>query len=232
MTIRLDLSGTPARITIADSGNGNRFTAAMMDELAAALRAVEAAGAPVLVLDSEGEDFTFGRDQRERVPGLSKRDSLGKILVVNDLLSTTGAVTVAAVRGHASGFGTGLALHADITVAADDAVFAFDEIAHGLAPLVVVAYLAKYVPEKIARELVLTGRDVPAGEAARLAIVNRVVPADRVADEVAEIVAGLGERDAGALRLIKQFHAELREDRETDLGWRAVERLAAWLDAR
>ncbi|KAA9162633.1 enoyl-CoA hydratase/isomerase family protein [Amycolatopsis acidicola] len=232
MTVRLDLSGTPARITIANPGNGNRFTAAMMDEFAEALRAVESAGSPVLVLDSEGGDFTFGRDQRERVPGLSKRDNLTKILTVNDLLSSASAVTVAAIRGHAFGFGTGLSLHADLTVAADDAVFAFDEIAHGLAPLVVVAYLAKYVPEKIARELVLTGREVSAEEAGRLAVVNRVVPPERVDDEVAELVAGLGKRDPGALRLIKQYHRDLRDDRETELGQRAVARLADWLDAR
>lgn len=232
MTVRLAFDDSLARVTIANPGDGNRFTAAMMDELAGALREVRAAGSAVLVLDADGEDFTFGRDQRERVPGLSKKDNLSQILVANDLLGATNAVTIAAVRGHALGFGTGLALHADITVAAEDAVFGFDEIAHGLAPLVVVAYLTKYVPEKIARELVLTGRAVDAAEAQRLAIVNRVVPADRVNAEVADLVAALATRDAGALRLIKEFHREIRDDRDAEWGRRAVDRLAAWLDSR
>lgn len=44
----------------------------MMDGFATALRQVEAAGSFAVVLDADGPDSTFGRDQAERVPGLSK----------------------------------------------------------------------------------------------------------------------------------------------------------------
>ncbi|MBK1787479.1 enoyl-CoA hydratase/isomerase family protein [Prauserella cavernicola] len=229
--IRLLLDEHLARLRIHNPRNGNRFTAAMMDGLADALRRVESANVAVLVLESSGPDFTLGRDQRERVPGLSRRDNLRKILVANELLSTSPAVTISAISGHALGFGTGLALHTDLTVVEDDAVFGFDEIEHGLAPLVVVAYLSRFVPAKIARELVLTGRRVGATEAAALGIVNRVVPKGTLADATQALLDQLGEHDPGVLRLIKDFHTEIR-DEPPGLGERAVDRLAGWLENR
>ncbi|MEI9923766.1 MAG: enoyl-CoA hydratase-related protein [Bradyrhizobium sp.] len=46
-----------------------------------------------------------------------------------------------------------------------------------MAPLIVVLYLPHFISPKIASELYLTGRDVPAHEARELGLVNRIVKA-------------------------------------------------------
>jgi enoyl-CoA hydratase/carnithine racemase len=55
-----------------------------------------------------------------------------------------------------------------------------------------------------AKELILTGRPVRAAEAERIGLVTRVVPADRLATEAAELAAGLAAGPTLALGLAKQ----------------------------
>jgi methylglutaconyl-CoA hydratase len=219
------------RITLdRPSETGNRFDFATMTAWIAALEAGHASGAAVLVVDAVGPDFSLGRDQSERVPGLGRRESLSLILRANDLLAAFPGVKVGLVQGRALGFGSGIALHCDITLASEDAVLGFDEIAHGLAPLVVVEYLGRHVGPKIALELVTTGRPVPAAEALGLRMVNRVVPAAQLAAAGEELVAELTAKDSGALRLIGRYGAALLAGSLEDPRPDAVEWLAAWID--
>jgi methylglutaconyl-CoA hydratase len=219
------------RITIdRPPETGNRFDVATMTAFIDALSAAHASGAAVLAIDATGPDFSLGRDQSERVPGLSRRDSLSMILQANGLLGSFPGVKVGLVQGRALGFGSGIALHCDITIAADDAVLGFDEIAHGLAPLVVVEYLVGHVGPKIALELVATGRPVPAAEALALRMVNRVVPAAELESAGDALVAGLTAADSGALRLIGRYAAALAAGELEDPRPDAVEWLAAWID--
>ena len=219
------------RITLNRPQAGNRFTYAMMQAFIAALDDAQTSGAALLVLDAAGDDFTLGRDQSERLPDVSRAQSLGLILRANALLGGFEGVSVALVRGRAMGFGTGLALHADITLADADAVFGFDEIRHGLAPLVVVGYLADHVGRKAAMELVSTGRDVPAAEALTLGLVNRVIAGGGLRAAGEELVEALSAYEPSALRLIARFRNELATGDVAEPGPLAVERLSAWLEA-
>jgi enoyl-CoA hydratase/carnithine racemase len=219
------------RITIdRPAETGNRFDYATMTAWIAALEAAHASGAAVLAVDATGPDFSLGRDQSERIPGLGRRESLSLILRANDLLAGFPGIKIGLVQGRALGFGSGIALHCDITLAADDAVLGFDEIAHGLAPLVVVEYLGRHVGPKVALELVATGRDVPAQEALRLRMVNRVVPAGDLAAAGDALLAQLTAADSGALRLIGRYGAALAAGELEDPRPDAVEWLAAWID--
>ncbi|MEI8058406.1 MAG: enoyl-CoA hydratase-related protein [Actinomycetes bacterium] len=99
-----------------------------------------------------------------------------------------GKPVIAAVNGMAFGGGFELALAADIVIAADHAVFALTEARLGLAAdaggLFIVPAI---VPKPIAVELLITGRRLSADEAARLGLVNHVVPAGELMAKAREI---------------------------------------------
>ncbi len=87
---------------------------------------------------------------------------------------------IAAVNGAAVAGGCGLATLCDFTLAAEDAKFGYTEVRIGFMPALVSAYVQLQVGEKVARDLLLTGRIFDAAEARELGLVNRVVPAERL----------------------------------------------------
>ncbi|WP_158808016.1 enoyl-CoA hydratase/isomerase family protein [Beijerinckia sp. L45] len=229
--IRYDLRDSVAHIVLDTPGTSNRFTYSLMNNFIAALASASASGAAVLAISAEGADFTLGRDQKEPQPDVGRRANLRLILRANELLQGFPGVSVALIHGRSMGFGTGIALHSDISVAARSAVFGFDEIVHGLAPLVVLDYLPRYVGPKVAKELVVTGRDVPAQEALALGLINRVVDDEDLVETGKALIARLSGFSPGALRLIQSFAVELEHVKGPDAGALAVDRLADWLEA-
>ncbi|VFR21158.1 Enoyl-CoA hydratase [plant metagenome] len=220
-----------ARITLDTPDTNNHFTYRLMQDYIAALQQAHDSGADILVIDAKGPDFTLGRDQKEKVPGIAPKENLGLILKANALLRSFPGASVALVQGRAFGFGSGISLHASISLAADDAQFGFDEIAHNLAPLVVVAYLPHFISPRVAEELVLTGRIVSADEALRIGLVTRVVPAARLAEEGQALVRQLSQRHAGAIRVVRKYALGLPGYPTAEQSQAAVDTLAAWIQA-
>jgi enoyl-CoA hydratase len=112
---------------------------------------------------------------------------------------------VAAVNGVALGGGLELALACDLVVAAERARVGLPEITLGIIPgfggtqrLVRRAGLAR------TRELIYLGSMIGAADALRLGIVDRVVPGDRLTEEVAGLARALAERPPLALRQAKR----------------------------
>jgi len=98
---------------------------------------------------------------------------------------------VAAVNGTAAGIGSHLALACDLVVASEDAVFIEIFIRRGLVMDGAGAFLlSRLVGLHVAKELVFLGDELAAGDAARLGLVNHVVPHD----EVLGVAGGLAER--------------------------------------
>ncbi|MGX9354883.1 carnitinyl-CoA dehydratase [Roseobacteraceae bacterium S113] len=99
---------------------------------------------------------------------------------------------IAAVNGICCGGGLELALSADIILAAEHARFALPEIRSGTVADAASIKLPKRIPYHIAMEMLLTGRWLEAGEAARWGFVNQVHPgADLMARarEMAQLIA-------------------------------------------
>lgn len=216
-------------ITLRLSDVGSRLNHAAMQEFVTQLRAARDSGALLLHIRAEGPDFCLGRLQGEQVPGLTRTDALGMILQANEALSAFPGVSLAQVHGRAFGFGAGLALQCDLTVADADASFAFDEVDHGLAPLVVAEYLPRYIGRKRAQAMVLTGEVISAATAERWGMVTHLADAGESASEAARILSNLRAFEPGALRLMKRYDQailgqELSSPRED-----AVQRLAEWL---
>jgi enoyl-CoA hydratase len=102
---------------------------------------------------------------------------------------------IAAVNGIAFGGGCELVESTHIALAADTAVFSKAEINIGIIPTFGgTQRLPRNIGRKAATELILTGRQFDAAEAARLGLVNRVVPADALLDAALTLAADLATK--------------------------------------
>jgi methylglutaconyl-CoA hydratase len=128
-------------------------------------------------------------------------------------------VTIAAVNGAAIAGGTGLALLCDFTLAVPDAKFGYTEARIGFVPAIVSTFLLRQVGEKQARDLLLTGRLFSAEEAARLGLINEVVPSEKLMARAHELAALLMENSLSSLRATKKLltdHARAELDAQIE----------------
>ena len=107
---------------------------------------------------------------------------------------------IAAVNGLAFGGGCELVESTHIALAADDATFSKAEINIGIIPTFGgTQRLPRNVGRKAALELILTGRTFGADEAARLGLINRVVPSTELLDRALELAAELATKPPATL---------------------------------
>lgn len=113
---------------------------------------------------------------------------------------------VAAIAGACTGIALELALACDVRIAADDATVAADPGA-----LAAAVRLTRLVGEARAKDLVLTGRRVNAGDALRLGVVTRVVPAAALEAEARAMAETIASRAPLATRAVKQALGRARD---------------------
>lgn len=138
-------------------------------------------------------------------------------------------VSVAAVSGPAVGPGAQLALACDLRVVADDASFAWPEVAAGTVPFVGGATgLVAAVGYARALEICVTGRTVGAPEAVHLGLANLAVPADDLDAAVDDLVAGVLTAPRAAATELKALLLEARRaDHQHENGLIAAREAAA-----
>jgi methylglutaconyl-CoA hydratase len=220
------VEGRLARIRLNRPDADNRITIAMMRQFISAMEAAGDAEADVLLITASGANFTVGRDQQERPPeGMTRRDNLALIVRCNEALGSFGGISLTAFRGKALGFGSGVVVQSDISVAADTASVGFDEIRHGFAPSIVMTYLEDYVGRKRAIDLVATGRSLGADEAERFGMVSRVAPETALDEYAEELAADLLSRDRDALRTCKSYLRAIRDVDTSDRGEYALDQM-------
>ena len=120
-----------------------------------------------------------------------------------ELLGALGKPSICAARGHVLAGAVGLALACDLVIAGESARFGTPEINVGLFPFMVTALMYRNVPRKKAAELLLLGDQISATEAARIGLVNRVVPDAEFDDAVAEWAHKLASKSPLMLKLGK-----------------------------
>jgi methylglutaconyl-CoA hydratase len=129
----------------------NAVDAEMMGAIAQALRQIREKGsARILLLRGAGEHFCAGREPGTLRPKNAAQWSevLGQIVETNQQLASFPGITLALVQGKAHGFGCGMAIQSDFTIAAADARFGFPEIKAGFPPTVVMSYLNGSLPAR------------------------------------------------------------------------------------
>jgi enoyl-CoA hydratase len=185
--VRLVLN-RPAKLNAISGELREALTAAIED--AAADERVR-----VVVIEGAGRAFCAGYDLGEGQPA----DAWGWREVLGDDVAATLAVwrcpkpVIAKVHGYCLAGGLELAMACDLVVAAEDAQLGEPEIRFGSAPVtLLMPYL---VGQKKTRELLLTGDLIDGTEAARIGLVNRAVPLDRLEDEVEALADKLARVD-------------------------------------
>ncbi len=112
---------------------------------------------------------------------------------------------IARVNGAAAGAGANIALACDIAVASEDAYFVQSFIHVGLVPDSGGTFmLPRLVGLARARELIMLGEKVPAGDARKMGMITRVVPAADLAEETAKLAAKVAQLPTGAIGLMKR----------------------------
>jgi enoyl-CoA hydratase/carnithine racemase len=112
---------------------------------------------------------------------------------------------IAAVEGFAMGGGCELAVLADFVVASDTAVFAVPEVTRGIFPGIGgTQLLPRIVGAPFAKEMIFTGRRVPAQEARAVGLVNHLVPAGQARAQALEIAMTIARNGPIAVRQAKK----------------------------
>jgi enoyl-CoA hydratase/carnithine racemase len=112
---------------------------------------------------------------------------------------------IAAVEGFAMGGGCELAAASDFIVASESAVFAVPEVTRGIFPGVGgTQYLPRIVGGPLAKEMIFTGRRVPAEEAKAIGLVNHLVPKGQARAKALEIAATIADNGPVAVRQAKK----------------------------
>jgi 2-(1,2-epoxy-1,2-dihydrophenyl)acetyl-CoA isomerase len=126
---------------------------------------------------------------------------------------------IAGVNGTAAGGGMHLALACDLVVMADDAKFVEVFIRRGIAPDAAGAWLlTRLVGIQKAKELFFFGDDVPAAEAYRIGLVNRLVPRAELQATLEEMAGRLAQGPTKAIWVAKWLtNRALDVDRTTSL---------------
>ena len=121
-----------------------------------------------------------------------------------DRVAAVETPTIAAVRGYALGGGCELAMACDMLIAGSDVVFGQPEVKIGIIPGAGgTQRLTRAIGAARAMELVLTGRQIRADEAARLGLVTKVVPAEETLAAALDLAAEIAALPAGAARAAK-----------------------------
>ena len=194
--IRLETRGPVALITLNRPKAFNALSNDLMDELTAALDAVEAdADIRAIVLTGGEKVFAAGADIKG-MKDYSYMDAYHANFITRnwERAGRCRKPIIAAVAGYALGGGCELAMMCDFILAADTAKFGQPEIKLGILPGAGgTQRLTRLIGKSKAMELCLTGRMMDVAEAERAGLVSRIVPVAELIEEaikVAETIAG------------------------------------------
>ncbi|HXV00413.1 MAG TPA: 2-(1,2-epoxy-1,2-dihydrophenyl)acetyl-CoA isomerase PaaG [Caulobacteraceae bacterium] len=208
-SIRLDLAGGVARLTLDRPDRLNSFTAAMHREVVLALDQVVAEGARVLVLTGAGRGFCAGQDLSD--PAIAAGGDLGATLEenYNPLIRRLAALpmpVIAAVNGVAAGAGANIALACDIVLAARSARFIQSFANIGLVPDSGGTWvLPRLVGQARALGLALTGQPLTAEQAEAWGLIWRCVEDDQLGPETDALAGKFATAPTAGLAAAKRL---------------------------
>ena len=135
--------------------------------------------------------------------------------------------SIAVIQGYCIGGGASVAIHCDIRIAADNAVFGIPAAKLGLAYRWEDIYLlVQLIGPSFARELLYTGNRFNSNEAIQMGLINRVVPVAELESYVTEYAARIAANAPLTIHSANRTVAEALKDPE-DRNLAEIERLTA-----
>jgi enoyl-CoA hydratase len=201
--------GPVRRLTMNRGKALNALDHDLIEALSAALHDAEAdPDVSVVVLRGAGRAFCAGYDLNEDAAEgeLDARhwyESLARSVARMLEFTDCAKPTIAQVHSYCLAGGTDLMLACDLAVAADDAYFGYVDVRFGSG--VVSMFLPWVVGVRKAKELLFTGEDrVPAEEALRIGLVNRVVPRDELDDATLALANEIAKNEPFVIQTTKR----------------------------
>jgi 2-(1,2-epoxy-1,2-dihydrophenyl)acetyl-CoA isomerase len=206
-------TGTVATLTLNRPAALNAVYGEVFRELSSHLAAIDAdTSVRVAVLTGAGRAFCAGGDKNIDIGASAiwtaeqrrAEEELAQSAVRQ--LRALRVPVVARVQGVAVGAGCDLALACDLIIASDQAQFGQFWVRRGLVPdLGAIYQLPRLIGLHRAKELILTGRLIDADAAARMGVVNEVVPHDELDAAIARVCAELAAVPPAAVAMAKQL---------------------------
>lgn len=196
-SIRADLKGSAALITLDRPATRNAMTEAMWQAMPGLLASVEEdTRVKAVLLTGAGGHFSTGADITEFA---TTYGSAAAARATNDLIEATRSAltsrpkpTIAVVPGLAIGAGCGLAMACDLRFVAEGARFALPPARLGVAyPFPGIRQLVGLVGPSRAKDMLYSGRLVGAEEALAIGLADRVFPAETLLEETLNYVEGV-----------------------------------------
>jgi len=219
--------GPVAILTVNRPKSLNALNAKTLREMTGAVREIADQSRALILTGAGDKAFVAGADIAEMAPmtpwSAREFSELGHVLTA--LLEDIPCATIAAVNGYALGGGLELAVACDMIYASENAKLGLPEVTLGVTPgFGGTQRLVRLVGKLRAKEIIFTGEMVDAQTAARIGLVNSVVPQQELLDhckKVAEKIAQRGPLAIGrAKRLVERgydmpLRAANRQEAET-----------------
>ncbi len=158
----------------------------------------------VVVISAEGRGFSAGGDLKE-MEGLPGHEGIVGQCVESAracvAISQCPVPVVVAVHDYCLGVGLELVGSADISIAADNAVFQWTEVDNGTVGGAAQGY--RMLPPQTLRYLMFTAEPIGAAELHRLGGLTEVVTPERLSERAMEIATTIAAKPAGLLRKLK-----------------------------
>lgn len=209
-TVQLAYDGMVATLTLNRPEKRNAISFELIDDLTRALDEIAKSDTTVLIVTGAGKAFCAGMDldNLKSLLGHSPEQNLEDSQTMARMfraLYEFPKITIAAVNGAAIAGGTGLALLCDFTLAVPEAKFGYTEVRIGFVPAIVSTFLLRQLPEKQARDLLLTGRIFDAEGALRMGLISEIVEPENLMARAKALASQLIENSASSLRATKQL---------------------------
>ena len=213
-TIQLEMRASVCVLTLNRPDRLNALNVQVAHDFKAAVAEALERGARAILLTGAGRAFSAGGDLRE-MQEIAKKDGRVEaffdepLRLLNEailLIRETPVPFIAAVNGVASGGGCNLALACDLVIAAESARFNQAFIKIGLTPDCGGTFmLPRLVGWKRATELLFTGELVSALAAAKMGMINSVIPDNELMNTVMGMAEKLAQAPTAAIGEIKML---------------------------
>ena len=183
-----------AQVRLNNPDKHNAFDDEIIGELTEAFVAiVDNSNVRVMVLGSEGKSFSAGADLEwmKRMASYSYDENLRDASALALMLKTLNEIpqpTIARVQGAAFGGAVGLVSCCDMAVAASAASFSLSEVKIGLVPATISPYVIAAIGQRAVRRYFVTAERFDAHRAMEIGLVNEVVDAEQLDQEIARLI--------------------------------------------
>jgi enoyl-CoA hydratase/carnithine racemase len=200
--------GPVRRLTLNRPASLNALSGELMDALDKAFAAAaDDDEVRVVILRGAGRAFCAGYDLKQDAEEGTKDAAEWHRELVRDTLRLLRILelpkpVIASVHSYCLAGGMDLMLACDLALAADDAIFGYVDIRFGSG--IVSMFLPWIVGVRTAKELVFTGEDrIPAIDAYRIGLVNRMVPRDELDDATMSLADEIAKNEPFVVRSMK-----------------------------